>query len=327
MEKEKEKDEEPKRKFDSKEKLHPRNKHRKPYEFEELVKTCPELKEFIIENKFGNPSIEFANPSAVKMLNRALLIHHYDLEYWDIPENYLCPPIPGRADYLHYMADLLAEGNGGEIPTGKSLKVLDIGVGANCVYPILGNKEYQWSFIGSETDEVAFENAKEIVAKNPVLKDVVEIRMQEQTDQFFKSVLQEKESIAMCICNPPFHASAKEARKAAARKVRNLRQRKERKVKLNFGGQSSELWCKGGEIGFLKGMIAESQDYANECLWFSSLVSQRDNLPEIYETLKATKPNNVVTMPMGQGNKISRIVAWSFLSKGEREKALAKSSK
>lgn len=312
------KEENNKKRFDSKSKLHPRNKHRNPYDFDSLSQKCSELKPFIISNKFGNSSIDFSDPQAVKMLNRSILMKHYAIEFWEIPENYLCPPIPGRADYLHYMADLLAESNNTRIPTGKSIKCLDIGVGANCVYPIIGLNEYGWNFIGSESDERAMENAKKIVSLNPALKDSVEIRYQKSKQHFFEGVWKNNEKITITICNPPFHASAKEARKAAARKVSNLRKKKVRKVRLNFGGQSSELWCEGGELAFVKGLVAESRQYGESCLWFSSLVSQRDNLPGIYQALKKAKSSNVVTIDMGQGNKISRIVAWSFLSKMQR---------
>ena len=108
--------------------LHPRNKHRERYNFKLLIKTCPELKPFVFINKFDDESIDFFNPEAVKILNKALLKQYYNIDYWDVPKGYLCPPIPGRADYIHYIADLLGESNNGKIPTGKKLKVLDIGV-------------------------------------------------------------------------------------------------------------------------------------------------------------------------------------------------------
>jgi 23S rRNA (adenine1618-N6)-methyltransferase len=54
------------------------------------------------------------------------------------PANYLCPPIPAVADYLHYLADLLADGSGG-VPRGIKVRALDVGVGANCIYPLLGH--------------------------------------------------------------------------------------------------------------------------------------------------------------------------------------------
>ena len=89
--------------------LHPRNLHRNRYDFEKLISTCPELNDFVSINKYGIETIDFSNPSAVKTLNKALLQTYYDIQNWEIPKNYLCPPIPGRADYIHYIADLLAE--------------------------------------------------------------------------------------------------------------------------------------------------------------------------------------------------------------------------
>ena len=87
--------------------LHPRNKHRERYDFQQLINTCPELAPFVKLNNYNDESIDFFNPNAVKMLNKALLKQHYGINNWEIPEGYLCPPIPSRADYLHYIADLL----------------------------------------------------------------------------------------------------------------------------------------------------------------------------------------------------------------------------
>lgn len=120
--------------------LHPRNKHRSNYDFAALTKSLPALKPYVAINKYGNESIDFSDPAAVKALNKALLSHFYNIANWDIPEGYLCPPIPGRADYIHYLADLLEEEE--PLLKGKNIKVLDIGIGANCVYPIIGHQEY-----------------------------------------------------------------------------------------------------------------------------------------------------------------------------------------
>ncbi|GAB68576.1 hypothetical protein PCYB_134500 [Plasmodium cynomolgi strain B] len=129
-------------------------------------------------------------------------------------KNYLCPNIPGRANYMHYIADLTAlpkvpvegaskgakhgertnerigeridervgeqvgewtnervgeltveqvdkwtplarETNDEEKDTllrGSQIKVLDIGVGSNCIYPLLGNCIYNWSFVGVDVN-------------------------------------------------------------------------------------------------------------------------------------------------------------------------------
>lgn len=114
----------------------------------------------MISNPYGKPSIDFADPVAVRVFNRALLKSLYGIAHWQIAEGYLCPPVPGRADYLHGLADLLARENAGTIPRGASVRVLDIGVGANCIYPLLGHADYGWHFLGSDIDPAALACAR-----------------------------------------------------------------------------------------------------------------------------------------------------------------------
>ena len=300
--------------------LHPRNKHRQRYDFKQLIQSCPELAPFVSENKWQDLSIDFFNPEAVKMLNKALLKHFYNITYWDIPSGYLCPPIPGRADYIHYIADLLSTGNNGIIPTGNKIKCLDIGTGANCIYPIIGNSEYGWTFVGSDTDSVALQQADRIIAKNPKLNNKIELRLQRHSRDFFKGIIQHGEHFNVTLCNPPFHASLAEAQAGSIRKVSNLKHQKITKPVLNFGGQNNELWCTGGEVKFLRDMIFQSRQFAESCAWFTSLVSKESNLPQVYKTLQQTEALQVKTIPMGQGHKNSRIVAWSFYTPEEQEK-------
>jgi len=307
----------------AKPKLHPRNKHRYSYDFEQLTKSFPELAKFVKLNKYNNFSIDFFNPDAVTTLNKALLKHYYKIDNWNIPTNYLLPPIPGRADYIHYIADLLANNNNKKIPKGKKIIGLDIGVGASCIYPILGNKEYDWSFIGSEIDLISIKSANKIIELNPTLQDFIEIRHQKNRKNIITGILNENEIVDFTICNPPFHATAKDAKNAAFRKLKNLKQYKNPKAILNFGGQNNELWYEGGEEVFVKNMIQQSKEIANSCFWFTSLVSKKSNLNSIYKTLKKAKVNEVKTIEMGQGNKISRFVAWTFLSPNEQKKHIA----
>ncbi|BAX82696.1 23S rRNA (adenine(1618)-N(6))-methyltransferase RlmF [Labilibaculum antarcticum] len=303
-----------------KSKLHPRNKNRSRYDFKKLVETCPELAPFVILNKYEDESIDFANPDAIKMLNKSLLMHFYGLDHWDIPENYLCPPIPGRADYIHHIADLLCQNNYGKIPMGNKFTCIDIGVGANCIYPIIGNNEYGWSFIGSDIDPLAIASAEKIIASNPSLKGNVKCVLQENSKDYFYGVIPKDELVDLSICNPPFHASAKDALEGSMRKTRNLSSEKVTKPSLNFAGQSNELWCDGGEERFVRNMINQSKKFAKSCFWFSTLISKESNLKSVYQALTEVNATKIETLPMGQGNKISRIVAWTFLSKEEQQR-------
>lgn len=300
--------------------LHPRNKHNSRYNLKDLAQTHAELSKYIVINKFGDESIDFFNPDAVKALNKALLLHYYNISTWEIPDNYLCPPIPGRADYIHHISDLLTKSNNDALPKGENIKCLDIGTGASLVYPIIGIEEYKWSFIGSEIDPKSIASVNKIIADNKTLVDKVTIRLQKEAENIFENIIEPNDKIDITICNPPFHASAEEAAKGSLRKIKNLKGIKSEVVSLNFGGQATELWCNGGEENFIRNMIAESKDFAKSCFWFTTIVSKQTNLPGFYKMLEHQQATDVVTIPMGQGNKISRILAWTFLSKNDQTK-------
>lgn len=293
--------------------LHPRNKHKGQYDFNELLKHNPKLQAFIIKNKQGQQSIDFFDPIAVKMLNKTLLSYYYAIQNWDIPDHYLCPPIPGRADYIHHIADLLAKENDGLIPKGKKIRVLDIGVGANCIYPIIGVKEYAWSFVGVDINKASLQNAHAIVLNNKTLRSNIELRWQEHSEHIFKGIITAKDNFTLSICNPPFHASAEEAKMEALRKLKNLGKKNVIEPTLNFGGQQHELWCKGGELQFLKHMITQSKSVASSVRWFTTLVSKEAHLKPTYKLLKKVGVAYTNTISMGQGNKKSRLLVWSFI--------------
>lgn len=303
--------------------LHRRNLHRDRYDFAALIQSSPELKGFVTVNRYGNESIDFSDPVAVKALNKALLMHFYGLQHWDIPDGFLCPPIPGRADYIHHMADLLATSNAGHVPKGRSVMVLDVGVGANAIYPIIGHRSYGWRFVGSDINPVATGSAQLIADANPVLKRAIECRLQKNPDDIFVGVIKPEERFDFTLCNPPFHSSQEEAHAGTRRKLKNLgrgpTKARNQPLVLNFGGQNDELWCAGGEAAFVGKMIQQSQQFAHNCLWFSTLVSKKDNLPEIYAALKKVKVAKFQTIEMAQGQKVSRIVVWTFLNDTERQ--------
>lgn len=298
--------------------LHPRNPHRFRYDFVALVKSSPELKPFLIETPRGETSINFSSAKAVKALNRALLEHFYRVKSWDIPEGYLCPPIPGRADYIHTIADVLAATHNGIVPTGARIKALDIGTGASAIYPIIGTREYGWSFVATEFDPTAAEAADTLMKHNPDLDKRIEVRQQRRKENIFKGVVQDNELYDITLCNPPFYSSAKEAQSANQRKNRNLK-RPTGKSKRNFGGQDHELWFPGGERAFVENIITESKDLGERCLWFSALISNQDHLPKLEHVLQENGAVAHQVKSMAQGQKTSRLLIWSFLDEAARQ--------
>ena len=301
--------------------LHSKNLHKHGYDFATLIDSDPRLATHVQKNVYGNLSIDFTDPLAVKALNAALLKHHYAIVDWDIPAGALCPPIPSRADYIHYIAELL--GCTESAINQPNIKLLDIGTGANGIYPLLACQIYGWQCVGTDINPQSLQNVASIIAHNPTLKGQLTLRLQLNQHQMFTGIIQAGEQFDVSVCNPPFHASAEDAVKSSQRKLSNLaRHRGEQTTlqiskptaqALNFGGLDAELWCNGGERLFLKKMIKESQLFADQCRWFTSLVSKIDNIQPSKKLLRKLGATDIREIDMAQGHKITRVLAWTFV--------------
>lgn len=292
--------------------MHKNNKHKNGYDLNILKTENPTLEPFVFTNKFGKETIDFAKPEAVKALNTALLKTYYNIIYWEFPDANLCPAIPGRVDYIHYINDLLNQSR-----ITNNITVLDIGTGANCIYPLLGHKTYNWNFVGAEVNREALNTAKTIVERN-TLNKVITFRQQHNDNNIFNGILTKTDRFVVTLCNPPFYKSETEAIAATTRKLKGLGKQTD-KVVRNFAGQSQELWCKGGEKAFLHTYLYESSLHKTNCFWYTSLVSNKDNIKSMQKSLKKLGATVIKTIDMLQGNKKSRIIAWTFLTEKEQK--------
>lgn len=290
--------------------LHPRNKHQDGYDLKRLQTSNPNLKPFVFVNDFGKETIDFADPQGVFELNKALLCADYKLKHWAISKNSLCPAIPGRVDYIHYIADLLAEQNGGTIPTGSQVKILDIGTGSSLIYPILGSQEYDWDFVATEIDRNSIYTAEININKNSWLKKKIQLRFQEDKANILAGIIYEKDKFDAVICNPPFFKSREDNWNSSTKKFANLHKGKELPTVQNFGGHANELWYPGGEKAFITQLIYDSLKFKNHLGWVTSLVSDKDHLKPLRAVLEYHKVKDIRVIETKQGNKTSRILAW-----------------
>lgn len=167
--------------------LHTRSKHNQSYNFEKLTKANPKLEKYVIITKTGKESILFSDPNSVKELNIALMKYHYQVNYWELPEKYLCPAIPGRAEYLHYLADLLGSSRAKpKFPQGQKVTILDVGTGSSLVYPLLGYKQYHWRFLATELNKGAFKSAVNILKQNEIPKSSIEVYHQPENKKLLQ---------------------------------------------------------------------------------------------------------------------------------------------
>ena len=292
--------------------MHKKNKHTDDYDFNQLSLVHTDLESFIFTNANNKKTIDFANPKAVKALNTALLKSHYDVAFWDFPDHFLCPPIPGRVDYIHHVSDLLNRSK-----LTENITVLDIGTGANCIYPLLGNAEYDWSCIGVDSNDDALKAAQNIIDKNN-LQDQIKLKKQNDNAHVLSGVLSETDKVTVTMCNPPFFKNEEDALKATTSKLKGLGKPTDQMVR-NFAGQAHELWYKGGEKAFLHNYLYESSLLKTQSYWYTSLVSNKDNVKTINQSLKKLGATAVLTIGMNIGNKKSRIVAWTFLDEQQKE--------
>ena len=279
--------------------MHPKNPFVIDYDFDVLMRHHTRLNNFVFVNKFGKKTIKFADKQAVKALNSALLKCHYGI-WWNIPDDNLCPPVPGRLDYLLYISDLISK---------KDVHLLDIGTGANLIYPILATCHFNWRCTASEVDVDALKNARKIIEKNSILAKT-ELRHQKFKQNILEHMITSDDEFDVLVCNPPFSKSSTDARQKNQRKLKNLGLEKEQG--LNFGGRSTELWYKGGEVAFVKRLVLESTQFKNQVHWFTSLISKKENLRHIRRAIVKTLPAKVKVIDMALGNKKSRFIAWTF---------------
>jgi len=290
--------------------MHQNNLHLDEYDFPKLCEKYPPLKEFIFTNEHGVETVNFAFPQAVKAVNTALLKTYYGINYWVFSDENLCPPIPGRSDYIHYLNDLLNEA--GII---KNINILDIGVGATCIYPLLGHSLYNWNFVGTDIDDNSLYSAQKIISENNLDK-YIRLRKQENKSKILDGIFYPDDKFSASMCNPPFYASEYEAYEANLRKLKGLGIIE---TARNFSGSQNELWYEGGEKAFLHNYLYQSTFFKHQCYWFTSLVSKKDNVESIYDSLNMLNATEIRTIDMHQGHKFSRIVAWTFLTDEERE--------
>lgn len=152
--------------------MHPRNKYADQLpDFKALGQSFPELQQHLRLHQ-GKATIDFRKPAACKALTKALLQHDFAIT-WDVPDGQLVPPVTNRANYIHWLEDLLVLS---PPPNTEVVTGLDVGCGANCIYPLLGAALNGWRFVGTDITDIAIEWAKKNVSSNPNLAKLIEVR-------------------------------------------------------------------------------------------------------------------------------------------------------
>ncbi|KAI8093706.1 S-adenosyl-L-methionine dependent methyltransferase [Halteromyces radiatus] len=281
--------------------MHPRNIYKdNPPDFTALAQQYESFRPFVLGGT--RPYIDFKNPEAVRELTCCLLKHDFDLDV-HFPLNRLCPPIPNRLNYLLWIEDLLEESSISD--NKKNVMGIDIGVGASCIYPLLGCQMHpHWRFLGTELDAESFDYAKKNVDRNG-LQDRISLVLNKDENKIFlldPSI----DSYDFCMCNPPFYASQEELQQGL--------ENKELEPSAICTGTTSEMITEDGEYGFIKRMILESKRYKYRIQWYTSMMGLKRTIRPITQLLKQQGITNYVVTEFCQGRTKRWGIAWSFSS-------------
>ena len=271
-------------------------------DFLTLTKEFPELKKYILKQNEDNEEefqFDWSNNELSLLMDKSILNYYFNIKYYYIPKGFLIPPIPSRINYINLINSIIAKLIK-DIDI-KNIIGIDIGTGANIIYPILGYSIYKWKFICTEINKEAYNNAKLILQKNN-LENNINIIKQNNKDNIFISILNRENKYIFSMCNPPYYNYENEIKL----------EDKKRDNEYNF----DEIYYKNGEYGFFQRYFEESICYKNNVFLYTILIGKKINAENIYDKLSSY--NDIIKIYNMQkiltGNNVRYIIYWSFFN-------------
>jgi len=274
-------------------------------DFSILINIFQELKKYIKEKKEKDEINEFtfdwSNNNLSLLMTKCILNYYFDIKYYSIPNNFLIPPVPSRLNYLNTINTLLTSYNALNNNNKQNNVIgIDIGTGANLIYPLLGYSLYKWIFICSEINNDAYENAKTIITNNK-LEENIKLIKQKYKNLIFVGIINKEEKYFFTMCNPPYYDYEEEIKK----------EDKNRDCQYNF----DEIYYKNGEIGFFDEYFEESICYKKNVFLFTILIGKKTNVQIILDKISNDKNIKFYDMKRIQtGNNMRYIIYWSFFN-------------
>ena len=343
------------------ERMHPRSAFREGNpDFGALAERHPSLRPHLVRRGASRDgakprwTLDFASWDATVALNAALLADAYDVRGWSIPRGYLCPAVANRANYVHWIEDLLEQSRPaalGSATRGPAIRGLDVGVGANCVYPLIGAARNGWSFVGTDVTDAALEAARRNADANPRLAPLIEIRDARIRGESGANLPRAEEGDPAPIfarVRADEDRDAERDRLDAARDAAASSSSSTTKTKKNetrgfaftmcnppffeseadakgnagtdFGGVASEMACAGGELAFVSRILAESSASADArrfAHWYTTMCGKKETVKRLRAMLRTRGAKAVRETTFYQGKTRRWGVAWSFVATGD----------
>jgi 23S rRNA A1618 N6-methylase RlmF len=127
-------------------------------------------------------------------LTRALLQQLFRLRLPYLDEEHLCPPVPNRFFYLHWIhTHLLARDQNEQHLVHVQRCGLDIGSGASCIYSLLAARFFRWTMATSEIDPKAVALARANVSANHLGNAITVLHVPPSCSQCQQQQLQQQQ--------------------------------------------------------------------------------------------------------------------------------------
>lgn len=281
-----------------------------------------------IEEEESPYSLKLFDPKSRLFFARLMLKKYFDVQKYPLPLGYLIPNVSGRFYSLILLKKLIEKKEAEQLQSGNSIisktqvealffereekrvhkngqkrRIIDLGVGANCIFPLLAAKAFDWKVLGFEKNEKSYKIAQEIITSNNLEKEItLECNATYERlifDFFTKFRSGEEDHVHdALICNPPFYFNFKDFKK---------RKRK------GFTGKPHEVICEGGEVRFAKSLITESEMLRKKIRWFSLYLSEKSSMFALKRKLDSLDSVSRVfhrIIPLGKKKRF--FLAWTF---------------
>jgi 23S rRNA A1618 N6-methylase RlmF len=224
----------------------------------------------VSKNKYGEYKIDWTDPHAVRELTKVLLDHDFGIKI-ELPIDRLCPTVTLRMNYILWLQDLMKPHILAQLQQSNaipSIRGIDIGTGASCIYPLLGVATNNWNFVATEIDDVSLVWAQKNIALNQ-WQHKIELR-KPPPNSILLHIVYPNEQFDFCMCNPPFFASSEE-------KFVNPH--------TVCTATESEMSTAGGELAFVSQIIQESLTLRERVRWYTSMIGRKVNVKALLTEL------------------------------------------
>jgi 23S rRNA A1618 N6-methylase RlmF len=287
--------------------MHPRNPYSSPINIALLARQFPDLCDHVISRSSnGHVVYDWHAPGATYAVTRALLKRDFDLE-WQQPLQHLCPPVPGRMNYLLWVQDLALQDGAA---AAADVCVADIGTGASAIFPLMGARRFGWSFVALDSNEDALSHARANVERNG-LQQLIAVQ-HVAGDSSIIDAINAHPNITHTMCNPPFFSASSSS---AWRQRAPAARAGGRGAMSACAAVEPELFTQGGEVAFMRKIIEESA--ASPCSrrvkWFTCMVGIKADLAALKSACYSAGATQLRCTTFYQGQTLRWGLAWTFL--------------